>query len=74
MHKKLTISIDAEVYDRLYEVVGAGKISQFVEDLVRSQVIKTNLDSAYEAMAKDKLRETEAFEWAEAMIGDIAYE
>ncbi len=74
MHKKLTISIDAEVYDRLYEVVGAGKISRFVEDLVRPQVIKTNLDSAYEEMAKDKTREEEAFEWAEAMIGDITYE
>lgn len=74
MHKKLTISIDAEVYDRLYEVVGAGKISQFVEDLVRPQVIKTNLDSAYEEMAEDKAREEEAFEWVEALIGDSAYE
>ena len=74
MHKKLTISIDEEVYDKLYAVVGAGKISKFVEDLVRPQVIKPSLESAYEEMSKDKTREEEAFEWIEAMVGDINYE
>lgn len=39
MHKKLTISIDEQVYDGLYEVVGKGSISQFIEDLVRPHVI-----------------------------------
>jgi predicted CopG family antitoxin len=73
MHKKLTISIDEEVYDKLYEVVGAGKISKFVEDLVRPQVIKPSLESAYEEMSKEK-PEKEAFQWIEAMVGDINYE
>lgn len=70
MHKKLTISIDEQVYDGLYEVVGKGSISQFIEDLVRPHVIKDELDAAYKLMAEDRARETEALEWSEALIGD----
>lgn len=70
MHKKLTISIDEHVYDGLYEVVGKGSISQFIEDLVRPHVIKDELDAAYKLMAEDKEREAEALAWADALIGD----
>jgi predicted CopG family antitoxin len=72
MHKKLTISIDQEVYDGLYAVVGKGAISQFIEDLLRPHVIKDELDAAYQLMAEDQERETEALAWAEALIGDSA--
>ena len=70
MHKKLTISIDEKVYDGLYSVVGKGAISQFIEDLVRPHVISDDLDAAYKLMASDTERESEALEWAEALIGD----
>ena len=70
MHKKLTISIDEQVYDGLYTVVGKGAISQFIEDLLRPYVIKDELDAAYKIMAEDKERETEALAWAETLIGD----
>ena len=70
MHKKLTISIDEQVYDGLYKVVGKGAISQFIEDLVRPHVIKDELDAAYKLMAQDEERETEALAWTEALIGD----
>jgi predicted CopG family antitoxin len=70
VHKKLTISIDEQVYDGLYKVVGKGAISQFIEDLVRPHVIEDELDAAYKLMAKDKERETEALAWAEGLIGD----
>jgi hypothetical protein len=33
-------------------------------------VLKSELESAYEQMAKDKIREKEALEWAEATCGD----
>lgn len=70
MHKKLTISIDEQVYDGLYTVVGKGAISQFIEDLLRPYVIKDELNAAYKLMAEDKERETDALAWAEALIGD----
>ncbi|WP_204151941.1 addiction module antitoxin [Leptolyngbya sp. CCY15150] len=70
MHKKLTISIDEQVYDGLYAVVGKGGISQFIEDLLRPYVIKDELDAAYKLMAEDQERETEALAWSEALIGD----
>ncbi len=70
MHKKLTISIDEQVYDGLYAVVGKGAISQFIENLLRPHVIKDELDAAYKLMAEDEARETEALAWAEALIGD----
>ncbi len=74
MHKKLTISIDEQVYEGLYKVVGKGAISQFIEDLVRPYVIKEDLDTAYKQMAEDEERELEALEWAEALIGDVNIE
>ena len=74
MHKKLTISIDEQVYEGLYKVVGKGAISQFIEDLVRPYVINDDLDTAYKQMAEDEERELEALEWAEAFIGDLTNE
>lgn len=70
MHKKLTITIDEQVYNGLYQVVGKGAISQFIEDLVRPYVMEDELDAAYKQMAEDREREAEALEWCEALIGD----
>ena len=74
MRKKLTISIDEEVYSGLHNIIGSRKISKFIEDLVRPHVIKSELESAYEQMAKDKVREDDALEWAEATCGDSGHE
>jgi len=74
MQKKLTITIDEEVYRGLRIVIGPGKISRFVEDLVRPHVIKHELESAYRTMAQDRAREEEALEWAETAIGDAGHE
>ena len=71
MQKKLTVTIDEEVYEGLREVIGPGKISRFIEDLVRPHVIKKELYAAYEEMAADEVRESEALEWAEATFGDV---
>jgi len=74
MQKKLTITVDREVYEGLHKVIGPRKISKFVEDLVRPHVVRPNLDSAYAQMAEDTEREREALEWAEATFKDIADE
>jgi len=71
MQKKLTLTIDEEVYEGLREVIGPGKISRFIEDLVRPHVIKKELYAAYKEMAADEVRESEALEWAEATFGDV---
>jgi predicted CopG family antitoxin len=71
MHKKLTITLDAQVYDGLHQVIGRRNISQFIESLVRPHVVDIDLDAAYYAMAQDEAREAEALEWAEATIGDV---
>lgn len=74
MQKKLTITVDEQVYEGLYRVVGAGRISQFIERLVRPHVLPHELDGAYAQMAQDAERETEALDWSEAMISDAGDE
>jgi len=74
MQRKLTITINEEIYLGLHKVIGPRKISKFVEELVRPHVVKHELESAYKEMAKDRVREKEALEWSEVTLGDIAHE
>ena len=72
MQKKLTVTIDQEVYEGLRTIIGPRKISRFIEELVRPHVVKKDLYAAYSEMAADQIRETEALEWAEGTIGDLS--
>jgi predicted CopG family antitoxin len=74
VRKKLTITIDEEVYKGLYTVIGPRRISRFIEELVRPYVMLPELEAAYEQMAQDEEREAEALEWAEATLGDVSDE
>ncbi|HJW86009.1 MAG TPA: hypothetical protein VJ440_05200 [Candidatus Brocadiaceae bacterium] len=74
MQRKLTITVDAEVYEALRKAVAPRKISKFVEGLVRPHVVRPNLELAYSQMSKDKKREAEALDWAEMTFEDIARE
>ena len=74
MQKKLTVTIDEEVYEGLREVIGPRKISRFIEDLVRPYVTKKDIYAAYKEMAADEVRESEALEWDEPTFGDVNYE
>ena len=47
MQKKLTITIDEEVYEGLHRVIGPRKISRFVQEIVRPHVVRPNLEAAY---------------------------
>jgi predicted CopG family antitoxin len=71
MQKKLTVTIDEEVYNGLREVIGPRKISRFIEELVRPHVVKKNMYTAYKEMAADQVRESDALEWAEGTFGDV---
>ncbi|MFH1122403.1 MAG: addiction module antitoxin [Pseudomonadota bacterium] len=74
MQKKLTVTIDEEVYEGLRKVIGPRKISRFIEELVRPHVTKRDIYKSYKEMAADEVRESEALEWAEATFGDVNYE
>jgi predicted CopG family antitoxin len=74
MRKKLTITIDEQVYEGLHTIIGPRRISRFIEDLVRPHVMFPDLEAAYQQMAEDEEREAEALEWAEAMVGDVSDE
>ena len=71
MQKKLTLTVDVEVYEGLRKTIGPRKISKFIEDLVRPHVIHPDLDIAYAEMAKDRAREKVALDWAELPFQDI---
>ncbi len=71
MRRKLTITVDEEVYEGLRRVVRPRHISRFLEALARPHVVLADVDAAYAAMAADEAREKDALEWAEATAGDI---
>jgi len=74
MQKKLTITLAEDVYAGLHRRIGRRKISRFIEDLVRPQLIDDDMESAYHDMAQDDDREREAMEWSEATLGDSFHE
>lgn len=74
MHKRMTITLDEAVYDGLWRRVGARKMSQFIEDLLRPHVLDEALDEGYKAMAADRMRESQAAEWTSGLHQDGANE
>ncbi len=74
MRRKLTITLDEEVYLGLHRHIGKRKISQFIEDLARPHVIDDELQMAYNEMGADEKRERETAEWVEGVVGDVADE
>ena len=74
MQKKLTISLNELVYDDLCRIVGRGNISKFIENLIKPQLKANELDAAYSEMAADGVREQEALEWSNAVVGNSANE
>jgi predicted CopG family antitoxin len=72
MTKKLTITVEDDVYDGLHSIIGRRRISRFLNELARPHVTRRELAEAYRAMAADEEREREAAEWVENLTGDIA--
>jgi predicted CopG family antitoxin len=72
MAKKLTITVEDEVYEGLHRVIGARRISRFLNDLARPHVTGCDFLDGHRAMAADEAREREADEWVENLTGDVA--
>lgn len=70
--KKLTITVDNDVYRGLKKKIGPRRISRFLNDLARPHVVDDDLVAAYRQMSEDRERETEAQEWIEGLIEDAA--
>ena len=71
MRRKLTITVDEQVYAGLHRVIGRRRISGFIESLVKPHVVTEDLTQAYQQMAQDEAREAEALAWAEATVDDV---
>jgi hypothetical protein len=74
MRKKLTVTVDAEVYNGLHSVIGRRRISRFINDLARPHVVGQDLSAGYAAMAADEAREAEATTWTEELLNDVGDE
>jgi hypothetical protein len=74
VQKKLTITLEEDVYDGLHRLIGPGRISRFIEDLVRPHVMEEDRSSDYAEMAADEARESEALDWSDALLLDGADE
>jgi hypothetical protein len=74
MAKKLTITVDDDVYHGLHARIGRRKISRFLNELARPHLAPVDLDAEYREMAADEKREREALEWIEGVIEDVADE
>ncbi len=65
MRKKLTLTVDEQVYEGLYRVAGRRNISSFIESIIRPYLVYDDLDAGYRRMAADAEREAAAVEWVE---------
>ncbi|MFN2323267.1 MAG: addiction module antitoxin [Trueperaceae bacterium] len=74
MRRKLTITVDEQVYAGLHRVIGRRRISGFIETLVKPHVVREDLAQAYRQMAQDEEREAAALVWVEATVEDVADE
>ena len=68
MQKKLTITIDENIYRNLHAKIGRGKISKFIENLIKPYVNRNSLRQSYLEMSNNKEAEQEALEWVEGVI------
>lgn len=71
MSRRITITLDDELYEGLRQRSGAGDMSELIEHLLRPLIIPdAELEAAYREMAADTEREREALEWIEAVPDD----
>jgi len=83
MLEKTNVSIKTDVYRKVATAVGPQHVAEFLENLALSVIpvalpYKDNWPSddevaqAYQAMAADEDRERDAYEWSEALVGDVS--
>lgn len=71
MTRKITITLDDDVYEGLRQRAGSEDMSELIAHLLRPLVMPAAaLEAAYREMAADAEREREALEWIEAAPDD----
>ena len=70
--RKLTITVDDDVYVGLKAKVGERRISRFLNDLAKPLVSEAALVEGYRQMAADAEAEAEAAVWVEDLSPDAA--
>jgi predicted CopG family antitoxin len=70
MVRKLTITVDDDVYLGLKAKVGERRISRFLNDLAKPLVSEAALLEGYRQMAEDAEGEAEAAEWVDDLLAD----
>lgn len=64
MRKRISITLDEEVYKGLYRTTDKRRMSQFIEDLLRPHILDTALNDGY--------REIQAQEWCNSLSMDMS--
>ena len=71
MQKKLTITLEQDIYNALHAVVGRGRISQFIATLVRPHVCQLELEASYQRLAEEEKKTKESQEWVDGTSSDF---
>ncbi|MGH6922188.1 MAG: hypothetical protein ACRED5_00330 [Propylenella sp.] len=71
MPKRLTITLDDDVYEGLLSRLGRRGVSRLLNELARRTVAPFGLEEGYKAMAADEQGEREALEWVEGASEDV---
>jgi hypothetical protein len=66
--KKLTITVDSEVYEGLHNKIGRGNIGKFLNGLAKPYVLEDLIESGYIEMSTDDTYNKEALEWMEGLV------
>ena len=75
MQKKLTLSIDAEIYEALHKMAGKRKIGRFIENLVRPHISSLEVPAVGARRAQSE-KVAKPLPWSGAndtLCGDEAY-
>ncbi len=72
--RKLTIMLDAEVYDGLKNKVGGRGIGAYLSQLARPFVVEDEIEAGYKALASDVESNKEADGWIEGTREEIVGE
>ena len=74
MQRKITLSIEGEIYRKLRFLIPKRKMSKFVEEALKEKIERLKLEEpieeGFKMMGKDKEREKEALEWSEAGMSE----
>ena len=61
MQKKLTLSVNAEIYEALHKMAGKRKIGRFIENLVRPYI--ASADGLNERTAQEEEQDSAILPW-----------